>query len=340
MDRPENRLALIELSEPADRSQHTLRSVDVRRWPLTIGRALDNDLVLDDPHVAPHHARLGADEAGLVVLTVLSSHNGVQHGKRRLTSGESLTLPEAGASIGIGASRLRVRLPAEVLAPEQALPGPVTGWRGQPVLAAVLLLTLAYGKHWLQLDPGADLSAWLPQLFGFPLAVIVWVGCWALVSKLFAHRFDFGGHLRIALPWLLLITAVDFFWPRAMAAFDLPLLWKLSGTLQALLGALMVRAHLVHALRAHRRAVGVAVAAMLVVGLGVSWVLTWRQTDSIFSTPYMSSLPPPALRIGGTESVDALTAAMAPLQERLKERVQKAQDEDEADSAEAGDDGG
>ncbi|MDQ2780861.1 MAG: FHA domain-containing protein [Pseudomonadota bacterium] len=339
MDRPENRRALIELAEPLDRhhQQRALRSVDVWHWPLTIGRALDNDLVLDDPHVAPHHARLSTDEAGRVVLTVLTSSNGVQLGKRRLASGESLSLPEAGASVAIGSTRLRIRLPSEVLAPEQPLPGPVTGWRGHPLLAAVLLLALAYGNHWVQLDPGADLSTWLPLVIGFPLAVILWVGCWALVSKLFAHRFDFGGHLRIALPWLLLIMAVDLFWPSAAAALDWPLMWKLSGFVQALLAALLVRAHLVHALPAHRRTVSVAVAAMLVASLGVSMVLTWRQMDSVFAAPYMSSLPLPALRVGHTGTVGDLMAAMTPLQDRLKARVQKARDEDEADSADADD---
>lgn len=337
MDRPEDRRALIELGEPLDRQQRALRSVDVWHWPVTIGRALDNDVVLDDPYVAPHHARLSTDEAGRVVLTVLTSGNGVQHGKRRLASGESITLPEDGTSFAMGGTRLRVRLPSEVLAPEQPLPGPLTGWRGRPWLAAALLLVLAYGKHGLQLDPGADLSAWLPTVIGFPLAVVLWAGCWALVSKLFAHRFDFGGHLRIALPWLLLITATDIFWPRLAAALDLPLMWKLGGIAQALLAALLVRAHLVHAVPTHRRAATLAVAAMLVAGLGVSMVLTWRQMDSVFNAPYMSSLPLPALNMGRAGNTADLLAAMAPLQAQLEARVQRARDEDEADSADADD---
>lgn len=43
--------------------------------PLTIGRAADNDLVLDDRRVSRHHARLQA-RRGMLVLTDLESANG------------------------------------------------------------------------------------------------------------------------------------------------------------------------------------------------------------------------------------------------------------------------
>ena len=42
---------------------------------LTIGRAADNDLVLDDQRVSRHHARLQG-RRGMLVLTDLDSANG------------------------------------------------------------------------------------------------------------------------------------------------------------------------------------------------------------------------------------------------------------------------
>ena len=52
--------------------------IDVHGWPLTIGRALDNDVVLPDPHVAAHHATLAPDADGQGALTVGDSRNGVR----------------------------------------------------------------------------------------------------------------------------------------------------------------------------------------------------------------------------------------------------------------------
>lgn len=53
------RLALIELLE---RDGRVSRVLDVHAWPLCLGRALDNDLVIDDPHLAAHHATLAVAE--------------------------------------------------------------------------------------------------------------------------------------------------------------------------------------------------------------------------------------------------------------------------------------
>ena len=74
MERPEERVALIEW---LDRDGHVQRGADVQRWPLSLGRALDNTVVLDDPHVAAHHAVLDLDAEGRLQLQALPSLNGV-----------------------------------------------------------------------------------------------------------------------------------------------------------------------------------------------------------------------------------------------------------------------
>ena len=338
MDRPEERVALIEVFEPVERLGRAVRAVDVFRWPVSIGRALDNQIVLDDSHVAPHHAQLTLDDQGRATLVVLASQNGVRHAGRRLESGQSFTLPESGAELQIGVTRLRLRLPTEVLAPEVALPGPASGWRAHPALVGVLLFALQFGMHWLSLDPGADLSAWLPMLVGLPVALMVWCGVWALMSKLFQHRFDFGGHLRIALPWLLAMTVIETLWPQVAAAIDAPSMWFLSGAVQTLLAAGLVHAHLVHVLPSRPRAVGGAVTAAVLIGAAISLTLTQRQTDSFHAAPYMSTLPMPAVRLAGTVPPAALIQAMAPMAAQLAERVEQARKEDDDAEADPGDD--
>jgi len=331
MGHPEERLALIECLE---RDGRLGRVFDVHGWPLTLGRALSNGVVLDDPCVAPAHARIEPDGQGSLELTVLETANGVSVDGRHLAAGERCVLPTAGATLQIGQTRLRLRLPGEVLATEKLLP-PVAA---SPWLWALPLFALALTELALALDPGADLVAWLPVLVGLPVAVAGWCGVWALLSKVFQHRFDFGGHLRIALPWLLAIQLADSLLPQIAAALAWPTLWQLATPLQVLLAAGWVRAHLVHVLPALRRTVTAAVAAVTLAGSAIALNIVHRATDSFSRAPYMSTLPLPAARLTGTVPPARLVEDMTTLAAPLARRVQEARDEEAQDGIAADED--
>ena len=51
-----------------------------------VGRAFDNDVVLNDPHVAPHHLRVLRGEDGALVAEDLGTRNGLyaEHGAQRV----------------------------------------------------------------------------------------------------------------------------------------------------------------------------------------------------------------------------------------------------------------
>ncbi len=324
MDRPEDRLALIELIE---RDGRVGRTVDVTQWPLSLGRALSNSVVLDDPHVAAEHARLEADADGRVILTVGTCENAVLLDGQRLAAGEQRMLAPGGALLQLGATRLRLRLRGEVLAPERRL---IFTELKPLTLAAqgLALMALMLGRQWVALDPGADLTAWLPLVFGLPLALVGWCGVWALVSKLFQHRFDFFGHLRLVLPWLLATEASEVLVPQLGAMFGWAWLWQLTPAIGVLLLALLLRAQLAHVLPQHGRIV-TATVALLTLGYGiVNLANIHRSTDRYTRAPYMSTLPLPALRLGGAATPQALVGAMAPMREQLAERVRQARDED------------
>ena len=55
----------LALLEALDRDGLVRQAWRIERWPVTIGRALDNTIVLSDPHVAAHHATLDQSEAGV-----------------------------------------------------------------------------------------------------------------------------------------------------------------------------------------------------------------------------------------------------------------------------------
>lgn len=327
-----SRLALIELLE---RDGRVSRVLDVHAWPLSMGRALDNDLVIDDPHVAPHHATLRPDGEGALQLQVGDTRNGLLLGGQPLLAGQSASLPAAGALLQLGTLRLRVRLPAEVLAAEKPLPvHRLAGWSAVAAAAAGLA-AVSVAERWVGLDPGSDLSAWVPLLVGLPTVLIGWVGLWALASKLFQHRFDFAGHLRIALPWLLAVSLAEALLEPLAASLGWPGLWRMSPVVQALLGVALLRAHLLQVLPHSRRAVTGAAMAAAVAGLALNMTLTHRQTDRLSRPPYMSSLPLPGLLLSTPDAPQALVQDLAALGAQLAQRVDKAKAEEAADGSDA-----
>lgn len=330
----DRRLALIEVQE---RDGRVSRCVSVRHWPLSLGRALDNDVVIDDPFVAAHHAVLDTNEQGELLLTVGESINGVRLGGERHPAGAQVPVPHVGTTLQLGAVKLRLRMPGESLAAERLLPALASSQLAPPLLAGALLLLLALAEHWLTLDPGTDTTVWLPVALGLPLALAAWCGLWALVAKLFQHRFDFMGHLRIVLPWLLAIEVIGVVLPQIAAALGWSWLWRAQAPLQALLGLLLLRAHLNQLLPASGRGVNAVLATAALVGSAISLTLTQRATDRYSRPAYMSSLPLAGLNLTGTTDTSTLVQDLAPLAEQLVQRVKRARADEDRDGEASGD---
>lgn len=344
----ERRLALIELE---GRDGRVVRTLDVRRWPVRLGRALDNDLVIDDPFVAAHHATLALAADGRLELHVHAVRNPVRvqraepagprphGGVLSVAAHGHLALGSGGARLAVGDSHLRVRLPDEVLAPERELPAGGARAGLAPALSGLALLALVLLERWIELDPGADFTtAWLPLLTGAPLGLLSWCVAWALLSKLFRHRFEFGAHLRIALPWLLGLMLLSLAWKPVAAALGAPWLWRAGPALAALLGALLMRRHLLQVLPQHPRAIGAGVASFVLAAAAVTVAANQKLHGRWSSPPYMNTLPTPAANLSGSDDSGALVAEIGPLAAQLAERVRKARQEDaQAGGDDAGD---
>lgn len=339
MDHPEDRVALIELLGRDGRVQ---RTVDVMRWPVTLGRALDNTVVLDDPHVAGRHATLMPDDQGQLCLQVGDCVNGVQlamagpHRRRQaLAAGIHQPLPGPGAVLQLGGQRLRLRLPGDAIAAERPLAGPARGGRSL-LVAAVLWFAVQAVQRWVELDPGADFTQWLPWVLGLPVGLALWCGLWALGSKLFRHGFDFFGHAAIALPILLAIEAVDLLLPALAASLGWSLLWQAQKLLvPPLLVGWLLRSHLRQLMPQRGRAIDLALVALLSTSLAVGVAVNLRQQGQFFADPYMRTLPIPALQGVTPLPTDQMDSALLPLRARLADHVKKAteDDRDEASSA-------
>ena len=331
------RLGLVEL---LDREGAVAHRIAVTRWPVTIGRALDCDVVLDDPHAAAHHASIHADDpaarteapgdaarAGAVAvqarLTVGNTRNGLRLAGALLEAGASAPLA-SGAEWQIGRTRLRLRLAGEALPRELAWDAPATVRLRWVVLALALLLAWQIGAHWLISDPGDPPSGYLQGLVALPFGLGVWAFLWAVGSKLFARHFDFLAHFRWALLVVLVSQALDLLLP--LLAFSLSWEWLArSGELLALaIGCVLVHGHLGLVLPARRRVLAIGFAIVFVVGSGLKLALNQQRSDRWFSPLYLSVLGPPQLRLAPTldtrRFIEAARALEAPLVERARDR--------------------
>jgi len=128
-----------------------------------ICRAVHNDVVIDDVHVAPHHLRIYRGEDGELVAEDLGTLNGLfpEHGANPVPSLSLAREP----GIRIGRTTLRVHDSAHPVAAEKLLTPPRAHSRWAVGLGVTLLLTLLL-LQWLALTAEASASLVLLPLFG------------------------------------------------------------------------------------------------------------------------------------------------------------------------------
>jgi Inner membrane component of T3SS, cytoplasmic domain len=324
------RIAQVELLDGDGRVQ---QAWDVAAWPIAVGRALDNDLVLHDPHVAAHHARLDLDEQGRLVLCALASRNGVRidEGAATLTlAQDQRTLLAPLATWHIGASTLRVRRAEDPLDDELSVFVRPGGGVSRKPLAALAVAVLAWtaGTLWLQNNPTSTWEAYLPPAVGVAGALLAWAALWGLASKLFTRRFALLAHLRVALMYVLAIFVTE----AALGVLAYIADWPWVSRIRDVIAWALVAAMLAHHLRLvvplpPRRidAVVGAVAALVIV-----WVsaLHWQRNDRIFEELYLATLAPPSWRLAPAQPVQLLIDDLRTLEAPLLETARKARDKD------------
>lgn len=312
------RLAVIDV---LDRDGGARLSLPVWQWPVTIGRSVDCNVVLDNPHVAGRHATLREDD-GVLSVQVGDSLNGVQLKGRRLGAQERADLLPQDV-LQLGATRLRVRRASDLLAPERLLtPEPP---RSRVPLLGLMLAVAGWqaASHWLVTDPGERLTDYLPALLGLPLALAVWSGFWAAGSRLVRHQFDFGAHARIAFGYSLIAGIVTLLLPLAAFSLGWPLLSRITGIAAMAVLWAMVLAHLSRMLPARRRLLAAVMGTIFLAGVSLFLTRSYQLRDRLFPELYVATLAPPVVRVAPavatTRFIDEARALKSTLDAHIKD---------------------
>ncbi|MEX2180773.1 MAG: FHA domain-containing protein [Gemmatimonadaceae bacterium] len=308
-------------AEPVER-------VALDRLPLTIGRALDNDLVLDDPHVDPHHARVVAAGDGTAVLEDLGSVNGIAlHGGDRA---DRLPLV-AGTMLRLGRTGLRVRDRAESVAP--ALPltrfAPARHWldhrRWQLALIAAALGAVA-DASWTGTSTRDGLSETLGIVVAATAFLAIWAAAWAVVGKLVVRRAAFLNHAAIAAATVLAVALLEavtswgqFLFPAAARVFD-----GVDWVMMIAITCVMLSAHLVFSTALTSRARWVGVLSVVGGFIVLSGAFALVKDDAFTDVPEfvgeLKRAPAALIPAGDLESFRAAAAATRVRMDSLKQR--------------------
>lgn len=325
--------ALIEL---LDRHDEVIGRYRVGSEPIRIGRGLGCDIVLEDPYTAEHHASLRTTDQGWL-LDLPSSLNGAWHEGMALPVGEQHALP-VGAEIELGQTRLRLRHPMQAIAAELPLPPDhhhrQSKWRRYlPSPKAMLLLGLVcawnLGGNWLDSPPGSPWSGYFDELLATLGFAALWGGLWSIINQIFRREMPFWQHLQHGMVAYLLVGAITLGMSLAAYSLSWPVLSHLSGWASTVgaLTACWFCARQIWPKRQRRAAWALTVLALLF------WVpptiKLYTNQHRWLQPLYMTTLPPPSLRLANPVATSAFIRDASELESSLVRAAQ--QDADKPD---------
>ncbi|MGB0847347.1 MAG: FHA domain-containing protein [Thiolinea sp.] len=171
-------------------------------FPVTIGRALDNDIILSDATVSSHHLEIDLDEDGQLVLRNLSSENGSKVNRQPLREQPvTVKLDDNPVRISLGSRRARL-LRSDMDVGQTS----VRNCSGlyvlfcKPVWSVILMVLtmLAFlSENYLQTMYEKDVAYYLSDLMPYMLIMIGLTLLVAGISRLSIQRWEVGAALSL-----------------------------------------------------------------------------------------------------------------------------------------------
>jgi hypothetical protein len=207
----------------------------VERFPFTVGRSLDNDLILSDPTVSPHHLRIDRDPDGRLLLTNLSRENGTVHDGSRL--GAEPVEANLPAYLEVGRVFLRLLSPEHSVAKTRMLGCRNGGscffqsrlWSVLLPLLATFILVL---EKWLHTYSPQTPDLYLGEILEMVMFLLFLSAILSALNRLSSHRWEYrsawilGCILYISLILLDPLTELlNFIFSSLRPEYYLDLVW-------------------------------------------------------------------------------------------------------------------
>lgn len=305
--------------ELLDRAGRVEQRAIVGERSLRIGRAFDNDIVVDDIHADAHHAEVSVGDDGVAFVRDLGSVNGLRRARERGRV-DSIAL-DCDSAFTIGATTLRFRL-ADYSAAQPLRQG---GLFAHPVLWAAIALPASVALIAFESALGSSERVGSLQLLNSVLApliaVLVWSGLWALVGRVLVHRARYFGHVAVASIGMFVGSALGLL--LGLLAFSLSLddfaAWV--GTLtQFIMLAIIFGGHLRLATRLRWRGAmiaGMCAAVLLSGSIRMAYLVMMQHYSP--APRAMMKLAPPSWRLRAPASTETFYAHTQSLVDDLRD---------------------
>lgn len=182
--------------EILDRHGNVSSRRPVYAWPLKIGRAYTNDLVLDDPYADASHLEIHPAENGSYTTINPGNASGLCKPNRPEQTHASIT-PEDVVKIGL--TRLRIRPLDYAVAATKPIPrtSGLHNW-GWLVLGVLLFASSLLLASLLDFDNSENYSPIFRSFSLGMLFVLAWGSIWSLISRVHIGRANYVAHFAIA----------------------------------------------------------------------------------------------------------------------------------------------
>lgn len=306
-----NQPVFVELLTPDGEVTHRIKC---NQLPIRIGRAYDNDIILDDPHTAAHHAHIELNQLDELVINDLGSRNGIAQDNLR----NNFFVIDGNATYRLGHTRLRVRTTSHVVAEEisDSTNHRWEGWRSA-LLGAVLLVVIGLLSTWLADLQQGTLSKYLLEIVSVVGFAVGWAGVWALFSRLFNGHARFGRHLLIVSSGLTILELWEFLSGAIAYAFSIETLATFTSPPTIVICAFVLYFHLLTAGNKRPQRLKYYLTGLAILGIGITMAKQYQTSNHLADELYLSNLYPPTLRISGDKTLDAFTANINSLKAKV-----------------------
>lgn len=244
----------------------------IESFPIKIGRAYDNDVILSDPYVCPTHVAIAPDEQGRLIARDLDSVNGLRADAREKPV-SSLDI-QSGSQFRVGHTQLRYCSVDHALAPTLLDRDSSRSWLNSlytPIIVGAAVFLLLCLDAYLTIIGRVTLAAIVTEPLTTFTMLLFWSGLWALASRVIVSRFHFSQHATIACGAIVGFFLLSFSaeWLEFLFPF-VPALWIAGLFGSGLIMAALVYGHLKFASTMRRSSRLWAALAVSVAIIGVS----------------------------------------------------------------------